>query len=97
VACSDFIEATFENHNASTVAVVELIIFIEGAIEPFGYTTDWTPTILGGSSATWLVTAADLGLDEIGPGPVFVGAASPASPYSYVYAEGDNPHSSCSS
>ena len=97
VACPDFIEATFENHSASAASVVELALFIEGAIEPFGYITDWTPTILGGSSATWRVTAADMGLNEIGPGPVFVGAATAVSPYSYVYAEGDNPHSSCSS
>jgi hypothetical protein len=96
VACPDFIEATFRNTGGRAVTIVEIILFIEGIDEqPFGYGTDWTPTLQSGDTATWRATAYDLGLDWIWPGLVSVGARPHTSSGDFVYAEGPNPNSSC--
>jgi len=95
IACPDFIEATFRNAGGRPVTIVEMVLFIQGGGEPFGYGTDWTPTVEPGATVTWRQTAANLGLDWIGPGLVSVGARPQTSAYEFVYVEGPNPHNSC--
>ncbi len=95
IACPDFIEATFLNTGDREVRIVETVLFLQGGDEPFGYGTDWTPTLESGDAVTWRTTASDLGLDWIGTGPVSVGARPQTSSGEFVYADGSNPHSSC--